>query len=287
MRVATLAVGLVVSGALALQAQDSVRIGGVIRDPAGQPIPDVGVMLMPGERHARTDANGQFSFRVLPADYYLSFRRLGFYPRNQLVRASRDTTLQLALDRRPQMLDTIVVADECSRLQFSGFLCRRAKGQGVFLTEADILAKNPKFLADIFLGMKDFHVEPTAGPYGPQRYVRATQSRCLVQLYNGREGAVRDQAIDGTSQTSGASGRTLTEGDYYGPQTLIGVEIYPPGYPTPEEYQFRARGVARGGGRIAGSGNAPKGRRVQPMTEKCVLVNYWTTAALPKPKKKS
>ncbi len=281
-----LALVLAVITPLALQAQEPARVSGVVRDSAGTSIGDVGVLLLPGGRNARTDASGRFRFdSVAPAAYKLHFRRLGFLPAELplTVASGLDTTLTLTLARRPRLLDTVVVASKrCSRIYFDGFLCRRRTTPGIFLTEADILAKNPRYLADIFLDMADFHVHAVPTPYGPSRVVRTTESRCLVTLFDGRR-PVATGELEATMQMEGAAGRTLSESDYLGPRGLIGVEIYPAGFQTPEEYGDLAVGQVGDKRTISGSPFTSHERRTGAPQERCVLVNYWTTAALRSP----
>jgi hypothetical protein len=274
---------------IALSAQAQARVSGTMRDTAGTPIGDVGVLLMPGNRHARTDAAGRFAFdSVTAARHTLNFRRLGFLPLEVAlnVAATRDTILELKMIRRPRLLDTVVVtARGCSKTNFDGFLCRRTTIPGIFLTEADIQAKNPRYLADVFQGIEGFQLEMSAGPYGPSRKVRAAESRCVTTLWNGRPPVMSDMALDASSTMQGAAFRTYSENDFYRPADLIGVEIYPPGYKTPIEYLSLKQVRASAGGykSAPGSMNTPKARRVEAPQESCVLVNYWTAEALRNP----
>jgi hypothetical protein len=240
---------LAAAAPVALLAQSPARITGYVQDSTGKVITDVGVLLLPGQRSARTDLSGAFRFDALaPGTYRLTIRRLGFLPQQLQVAlaAGADTTVTFTMSQRPRLLDTVVVsANGCSRVYFDGFLCRRSTERGVFLTEADILEKNPQYVADIFLGMKGFHVEPVMTPYGPSRTVRSTESRCLVTLVDGRRGAISGE-LGASSAMDGASGRTYAEMDFIGPRELIGVEIYPPGYLTPVEYASLALGSTSG-----------------------------------------
>jgi hypothetical protein len=272
---------------LCLLAQAPARVSGFVQDSTGKIIADAGVMLLPGQRHARTDASGGFRFDSLaPGTYRLTIRRLGFLPQQLplILGAGMDTILTLTMSQRPRLLDTVVVtANGCSRIYFDGFLCRRSTERGVFLTEADILEKNPQYVADLFLGMKGFHVEPVMTPYGPSRAVRTTESRCLTTLVDGRR-AVMSGELGASSAMDGASGRSYADMEQVGPRELIGVEIYPPGYLTPEEYGGVALATPVSKRAIAGSPLRARQSRVPRAEERCVLVNYWTASSLRKPK---
>jgi hypothetical protein len=270
---------------LTLGAQTG-RIGGTARDSLGQRIPDVGLLLMPGERIARTDPSGMYRFDSLPAGTYrLRVRRLGFLPMEEEIRLREGETraLDIALVPRPRILDTVTVTatGECPRTNFDGFLCRRKNTPGIFLSEEDILAKNATYLADIFTGMEGFRVEQVMTPYGGRREVKVEPSRCLTTLVNGRPFLGSDA--------------DLGEGDFYRPEHLIGIEIYPPGTQTPVEYGGVATGSRGpvGVGAVRGT-NPPRGnnrpgmqgrvsRTGQP-AERCLLINYWTPSAIRRPR---
>lgn len=275
----------------ALAAQQPARISGVLRDTHGQPVPDVALLLRPQAKHYRTDASGRFSFELADGKNHLSIRRLGFEPVNLelALKPGIDSVLNVTLERRSQMLDTIVVTDMCARVTFDGFLCRRRKGEGIFLTEADILAKNPQFLADLLFETKGFHVEAQKGLYGPTRTIRPEQSRCLVTLVDGRKPPM--QGFETMPMTSmEETGYVMSENDYYGPRDVIAVEIYGPDHETPIEYQPQVwkreadksslhykSAISRVGRTRAAQ--APKA------ADRCLFINYWTPRGLPKAKK--
>lgn len=264
---------------LSLAAQERVRFSGTMRDSLGKPVGDVAMRLVPGNRNARSSADGRFGFdSLVPGQYDYEIRRLGFNPVSGRIAIQRDTVIEFRLVARPRMLDTVVVTGECSGLRFSGFLCRRAKGQGIFFTEEDILDKNPEYLADVLAGVKDVAVFPVMTRYGQSRRVAPTGEHCVTELLDGRV-PVTDRMVSPTGTRSGmdrlddrtqarrgwrTTGRSFH--DYYKPEHLIGVEVYPPGTPIPDEYKMR----------VSWTGTS----------RKCMLVNYWTGYSLPKEKKK-
>jgi hypothetical protein len=254
------------------------RISGIARDTLGQRIPDVGILVMPGERNTRTDASGMFRVDSLAAGTYtVRVRRLGYMPMQVTVKLDSSTTrtLELAMMPRPRVLDTVTVTADghCPRNTFDGFLCRRKTMPGIFLNEEDILAKNATYLADIFHDMEGFRVEPVMTPYGFGRAVRVAQSRCVATLLNGRTFVGAE---------TGAS-----ESDFYKPEDLIGVEIYPPGTNSPPEYGHITvgTGISGGVGSAPGSKLPARVSRVGRPTDRCVLINYWTAAAIRRPRR--
>ena len=257
---------LVLLTPLSLAAQETVRVRGTVRDVAGNPIGDVAVQLMPGNRNARSDADGGFGFDSLaPGSYLVQARRLGFNPMSERITIRGDTTFAIVLAHRPQQLDTVVVAADCSRIRFSGFLCRRARGEGLFFTEAEILAKNVVYIPDILRDVKGIRIEPELTAYGQMRRVRADQTRCLVEAFDGKLPVMREHAVFSGSRTASRM-MPVSMHDYYRPEDLIGVEVYPPGTTIPLEYAD-----------LTGKSRS---------TNNCVLVIYWTGHSLPKSKKK-
>jgi hypothetical protein len=261
-----------------------VSLSGVVYDSAGNPVADVALQLRPSDKTVTSNSNGYFTFDDLGPEhltYQVRARRLGFMPTTAFIRMmGRDTTVAIRLQKRPQLLDTVVVTGrECARNYFDGFLCRRAadKGGAIYLTEADILAKNPKFLADVVSGIKGFRIEPTVGPYGPNRTVAVAQSRCVVQLVNGRP-----PVMTGGIQDSSGGFVPMTLEEALTPENLIGVEIYPPGTYAPIEYANLAERYpqAAGPSSVRGSGMRRRTRRAPPPPIRCSLINYWTASGI-------
>lgn len=282
---------LILLAPLALSAQERsdrtgprVALRGVVYDSAGNPVADVALQLRPSDKTVTTGPTGYFAFEDLGPEhltYQVRARRLGFLPTTAFIRMmGRDTLVAIRLMKRPQLLDTVVVTGrECARNYFDGFLCRRAadKGGAIYLTEADILARNPKYLADVVSGIKGFKIEPIAGPYGPSRQVTVAQSRCVVQLVNGRPpimtGGIRDSS-------GGMVPMTLEEA--LTPENLIGVEVYPPGTYAPIEYANLSERPAQTGGvgSVRGSRFRRRSRGVPPPPLRCSLINYWTASGI-------
>ena len=111
-------------------------------------------MASQGARITQTDTGGRFVFRALaPGPILVRVRSLGFAPTDTLVQALAGAVSEivLVLARVPRVLDTVVVTEprRCARYGLEGVLCRRGSDAGLFLSEEEIQAKNPRFIGDI------------------------------------------------------------------------------------------------------------------------------------------
>jgi hypothetical protein len=152
---------------------------------------------------------------------------------------------------RPAILDSIVVtaSGHCAPAQYSGFMCRRQGGKGVYLTDDDIFDKNAREIGDIFRGVPGFRIEERPTPFGRLPFPFATKaSGCLNALVNGR-------VVDVTNPVP----RFADE--------MIAVEIYASPSEIPEEYSRFAWGR---------SGRQTQAFRNSGGADRCALVIYWT-----------
>jgi iron complex outermembrane receptor protein len=239
-----------------LAAQRTGVIAGVVVDESGRPIPDVQIVASADSARAISDSLGRFEIRNLEAGQYnLRARRIGFMPARTTADIGRGgrADLHIELKERPAILDSIVVTADgkCADRSFTGFLCRRRGGKGVYLTDDDIFDKNARELGDVFRGVPGFRVELRPSIWGPMPTPLSTKgSRCLNALVNGRLPGPTNQLPNFADQ-------------------MVGVEIYASPSEVPAEYQQYAWGRA---GRQSSMYDARGGSA----SEHCALVVYWT-----------
>lgn len=143
----------VMSSPVAYAQKGSVT--GVVRDSAGNPIPEADVSIVSAHLLSRTDIAGVFAFtRLGTGQTELAVRRLGYAPRS------------LQIDVRPDMRDTVIVVLVEQALELPGvavndqmkrqliwiedFYRRRAKGiGGTYFTRDDIEARHASRLSDV------------------------------------------------------------------------------------------------------------------------------------------
>ena len=129
-----------------LAAADGLgAVDGVVRDEGGTVMPDVEVDLV-GVESVRTDSLGRFHFAGLDSGLFLlRTRRVGWSaPLIQLkVDFGLRTTRELVM-RHVQQLSGITVSASGGVADQGGFARRSAGGQGTFLTEEQITARNAR-----------------------------------------------------------------------------------------------------------------------------------------------
>jgi hypothetical protein len=112
-------IGLGAPGALAQEpaapARAPATLTGVVRDSAGNGIPDVEVYLRETQHATRTNAQGEFTLAgVAPGSYRAFFRRLGFQSveYNWAPSTGERTEVSVGLERIAQKLDPVRVRAE-------------------------------------------------------------------------------------------------------------------------------------------------------------------------------
>ncbi len=243
-----IALGSAVSAAGA-QQPSGATVTGFVRDSASQPVANADVIARPGSHRTRSDSTGRFTLTGLDAGKYtIVGRKLGYAPVNYDVELSSTgkATIQLVLDHRMPLLDTVVVSAgrTCSPFTLEGFACRRHAGGGVFLDYTDIDDKEPIWTADIFRDIKGFRVDVRNTRYGLIRVpVTNTMSGCIASLVDGYPASLA---------------RPVPESPY----DLIAVEVYARPDSVPREYErytWPNRDVTRSG--------------------RCSVIVYWTLRA--------
>ena len=126
---------------------------GIVRDAAGLGIRDAAVEI-PGFA-VRTDSVGAFRLLTLDHDTVtITVRRLGYSAVEALLRARNKQwdTLSVEMEGTAQQLSGVKVAADRNRRALEGlrtFDERRAKGNGLFITRADITDRNTLRLSDV------------------------------------------------------------------------------------------------------------------------------------------
>lgn len=198
-----------------------------VRDSTGALLTDAAVVV--GDVTARTDSAGEA--RIVLASgtpVYARVRRLGFAPARLMVFPScgvRPASTLVTLDPIAARLSTVTVS-AARRPVYSGplatFYERRARGDGVFFTHAEMLLRNAQRLSDVLrtvIGLGELGMRPgfSAGRTGSRRVA----DRCYPLL-----------VFDGMAQA--ALGEIST--DAIDPRGLAGVEVYPDASRTPPEF---------------------------------------------------
>lgn len=196
-----------------------------VRDSAGAALMDAAVVV--GDGTLRTDASGDVRIAVgSSTPVYARVRRIGFAPSRIMLFPScgiPPLATLVTLDPIATRLSTVTVS-AARRPVYTGSLApfyeRRAKGDGVFFTHADMLSRNAQRLSDVLRtvnGLGEVGRRATV----PLRGGRGVGERCYPLLI-----------IDGMAQANIGEIRT----DGIDPRGLAGVEVYPDASRTPPEF---------------------------------------------------
>jgi hypothetical protein len=211
---------------------------GVVRNPDGTIIEGATVAI--SGNSTRTDSVGFFRLVASRRDTItIAVRRMGYNPISALLTDKELTgdTLLIVLDPSAQQLAQMTVKprDLRSAFGFGSFEERRARGNGVFVTQADIEKRNAGRLSDVMRNKRGVQVMPNGRGGGMVRFVNY-QSRNM----QGRNCAPLIW-LDGVK----APGMEIDE---IPPNTVAGVELYSNIATTPA--QFSAGQVDRPCGTI-------------------------------------
>lgn len=138
-------------------AQVTGTIVGTVRDSAGTAVAGAEVTVAGTRLRAIADSAGAFRLSLVPGgEQRVRARRLGFRLRElpATVTPERPTELRFVLARLAQELSTVVVqakVDQRAR-HLAGFYERRKMGQGRYITQDRIDARNTNSLQDLLTG---------------------------------------------------------------------------------------------------------------------------------------
>ena len=198
-----------------------------IRDSAGLPLRG-GVVLAHDAAH-RTDSLGNVRFATATSTPLVArIRHIGFAPGRVMLFptcGAAPLSTEVTLDPIATRLRTVTVS-ATRRPVYAGplgpFYERRARGDGVFFTNAEMASRNAQRLSDVLRtvnGLGELGMRPNAGP--SRNTGRRGVERCYPLLI-----------IDGMAQST--IGEISTEG--FDPRSLAGVEVYPDASRTPPEF---------------------------------------------------
>ncbi|MDZ7630929.1 MAG: TonB family protein [Gemmatimonadaceae bacterium] len=219
--------GLVIGlpGICAAQPAAACAAAVAVRDSTGTALGDATVAL--GDALHRTDATGDARFTVgSSTPIHARIRRIGYAPARVMLFptcGAAPTATTVTLDPIATRLSTVTVS-ATQRPVYSGplasFYERRAKGDGVFFTHADMFERNAQRLSDVLRTVNGLG-ETGRRATVPGRGTRGVGERCYPLL-----------VIDGMAQANIGEIRT----DGIDPRGLAGVEVYPDASRTPPEF---------------------------------------------------
>jgi hypothetical protein len=135
---------------LFVRPKGSASLTGLVRDPAGKPLPGARVSVEADDAAALTGPDGRFTLRgVRAGTRLLTVRKLGFEPMEMTVVASTlvPSELSIRIGNALQTLQTVqITGSRDVGLARVGFTVRQRLGNGKFFTPMDIETRNPPTL---------------------------------------------------------------------------------------------------------------------------------------------
>jgi TonB-linked SusC/RagA family outer membrane protein len=153
-----------------------IKIGGVVRDASGQPIPGVTVIVKGTKEGTQTDVNGQFSINANIGNV-LSFTFIGYQPKE--ITIVSPASLSILLNEDSKQLSEVVVTALGIKKE------RKALGFSVTEVKGDELtqAREPNVMNSLEGKVAGLNVTPTAGGPGSSSNVIIRGVSSLTQTY--------------------------------------------------------------------------------------------------------
>ena len=174
---------IVGTGASGQVVRPKGAIDGVVTDTALAPVRDAVVSLDGVNASLMTGPNGRFRILALsPGSYELRVRKLGFAPTRSRVQLMPADTLRIAIALEPStvVLDSVRVTAAATMGWLAEFEERRARGDGQYLTAAEIERRNSVTVLDLLIPFSGVGLQ--AGTRAINRRYGATRN-CPFQVF--------------------------------------------------------------------------------------------------------
>lgn len=202
---------------LFIRPKGSATLTGLVRDPAGRPLPGARVSVEADDAAALTGPDGRFTLQgVRSGTRLLTVRKIGFEPMEMTVVASthQASELSIRIGNALQTLQTVeVVGSRDIGLARVGFQVRQKLGAGKFYTPKEIETRNPLNL-NVLLESAPM-LQAAAGPNG-KRTINGRGYQPCLRYY-----------IDGTLTAEyGPNQLDMLPDSYLSTAELAAVEVY-------------------------------------------------------------
>jgi hypothetical protein len=238
----TLAVPLALALAAPGAGAQAVLAGRVVSEPGDRPVADAEIAVPAVNRSTRTDSAGGFELRDIPAGRYEvvvrspGFRALrvpGQFAPGQRIEAD------LVLERAPQALPEVTVTRPAAPVvpRLVGFERRRADGEGVFITRAQLERREHSKLSDVLRsasGVRFIYRDRGGIALANNRYAgtlpgQKAPPQCYMQIF-----------LDGVRvfepSQLGSPGMEPPDVNQYTIAGIEGIEVYRGPAETPPEF---------------------------------------------------
>jgi len=202
-------------------------IDGVVTDTSLVPIAGASVTVVGSRMGARTDAAGHFRMRELaPGRYVLIVQRLGYVATSEILDVAARDTIRPSILLAPVVhtLGPVAVKAPATSMKMQEFDLRRKAGEGQFMTQEEIRARNSVTITDLLRTFKGVALD-VAGRAVNRRSPDIMGRVCDFQYY------VDDVAMPPSFQR-----------DLPSPNELAGIEVYVGAASIPPRYKTTSGG---------------------------------------------
>ena len=214
---------LVVLTSARMAAQQSGILKGTVSSTEKRPLPQARITVV-GTRFATVaDTDGTFRIASLPVGAQtVEVRLLGYATTSLpvLIESVRDADLQVILSAIPVRLETVKVAADTMILpEMRGFVQRKGRGNGTFLTRDEIDQMDARVFTDVLRRVPGMKLDPREGPFGQSTAVQSTRTEGL----NGGRGCPVLFYVNGIPFPVSSD---LEINHYVAPNEVAAVEVY-------------------------------------------------------------
>jgi hypothetical protein len=217
-----LASPLVLGSALAA-AQEPGVLRGTVSTAEKRPLPQARISIVGTVLAAVSDTDGTFRIGALPVGAQKVEVRLLGYATTLVpiqIESARDANLEVILSAVAISLEPVkVTADTLTLPEIRGFLLRRRRGNGKFLTRDEIDQMEARVFTDVLRRVPGMKIEPREGSFGPSYAVQSTRTEGM----NGGRGCPVLFYVNGIPFPVSSD---LEINHYVAPNEVAAVEIY-------------------------------------------------------------
>ena len=227
------AASLVTLTSARVAAQELGILKGTVSTTEKRPLPQARISVVGTTLATVADTDGTFRIAALPVGARtVEVRLLGYATASLpvLIESSRDADLQVILSATPILLETVrVSADTMILPEMRGFVQRKGRGNGTFLTRDEIDPMDARVFTDVLRRVPGMKLDPREGPFGPSYAVQSTRTEGL----NGGRGCPVLFYVNGIPFPVS---NDLEINHYVAPNEVAAVEIYTGASQIPAQY---------------------------------------------------
>jgi hypothetical protein len=212
-------------------------IDGAVSDTGLSPLQGAFITILGTNIRVGTGPNGRFRITKVPAGRYLVIvKRVGYRPASDVVDVVANDTARVAYtlaNVEAQQLNPVVVAERAPTIKMAEFEAHMRLGQGEFMTQKEIEARNTVFPTELVRKFKSVNVSPSHTSAITEYYALSAREggnpsmgACPMQIYVDRVPLATPFNLDLLPQ----------------PRDIFGIEVYAGASTIPTEYSGMNRG---------------------------------------------